>query len=731
MSKSVIVLSIAVLIASGPSSGLVPLELTSFRPDHAYPEDGVSVRVYGYPLLEDLTLSVHSPDSGERFFPKETFVWEPDSAEAVFDLSAAPAGKLDIVVVNPTGDVATIAGLLTILGYQVLEVPGDYPSIQEAVDAAVDGATIEVGPGIYNESVDFRGKALRLVSTSGPETTIITAEGLHARAVDIQEACGSFSELGGFAITKGSVIGSGAGIRCRAPALIRGCIIEGNDARHGEDIYPSGGGIYGANGARIIGNVIRNNKAYGWRCQGDCSGAECRYSIGAGGGIYCFDCLVERNVIEANASAAAAGVYVHWGILRGNLIRGNEGILEDCDLWADAGGASAFESIVEGNQFLGNEALNGSELAVVHRCVVRRNLIAPAEGFGSVTFSAESPALVERNTIVGHVIFSAQGPIHWVGNIFSGAEVGGDIGLPTSAEGPAQARSDGAYPPAPAPGAGRAAVGDRDLPAADLPGRLAGNILVRGARVTGILEDVFPDWADSNATIDPLFCDAEAGDFRLTPWSPALPEFNPLAWPDTVGAFGVGCAVVPVLLWGLEALREGDAVRLEWFLSSDVDYEGLAITREELATAERTVLTPEPIPPCDRCSYTDADPPGGEIRYRILAVLAGEGERILGEVEVGRAARPAAPFISPARPNPSPGAVSFTASAPAGWPLAISVYDAAGRRVRTLVDDAGAEETRTVLWDGTDARGRSVASGIYYVVMAQPRRLERKVLIMR
>jgi flagellar hook assembly protein FlgD len=44
----------------------------------------------------------------------------------------------------------------------------------------------------------------------------------------------------------------------------------------------------------------------------------------------------------------------------------------------------------------------------------------------------------------------------------------------------------------------------------------------------------------------------------------------------------------------------------------------------------------------------------------------------------------------------------------------IAVYDASGRRIRTLIDgrlDAG---RHTVLWDGTDDRGRRVATGIYF-----------------
>ena len=46
----------------------------------------------------------------------------------------------------------------------VLRVPGDHPTINGAIAAAANGDTIIVAPGIYNESVDFTGKAVTVAS---------------------------------------------------------------------------------------------------------------------------------------------------------------------------------------------------------------------------------------------------------------------------------------------------------------------------------------------------------------------------------------------------------------------------------------------------------------------------------------------------------------------------------------------------------------------------------------
>ena len=52
-------------------------------------------------------------------------------------------------------------------------VPTDFATIQEAIDAAVDGDCINVEPGTYVENIDFMGKAITVQSTDGEDVTII------------------------------------------------------------------------------------------------------------------------------------------------------------------------------------------------------------------------------------------------------------------------------------------------------------------------------------------------------------------------------------------------------------------------------------------------------------------------------------------------------------------------------------------------------------------------------
>jgi flagellar hook assembly protein FlgD len=45
----------------------------------------------------------------------------------------------------------------------------------------------------------------------------------------------------------------------------------------------------------------------------------------------------------------------------------------------------------------------------------------------------------------------------------------------------------------------------------------------------------------------------------------------------------------------------------------------------------------------------------------------------------------------------------------------VSVFDVAGRQIRTLEDRSVPAGWHAVQWDGRDASGRAVAAGIYFV----------------
>ena len=64
--------------------------------------------------------------------------------------------------------------------------------------------------------------------------------------------------------------------------------------------------------------------------------------------------------------------------------------------------------------------------------------------------------------------------------------------------------------------------------------------------------------------------------------------------------------------------------------------------------------------------------------------------------------------------------------------VSLRIYDAAGRRVRTLVDERLARSAHARVWDGRDERGAPAASGIYFVRLVAARTtLVHKLVLLR
>lgn len=84
-------------------------------------------------------------------------------------------------------------------------------------------------------------------------------------------------------------------------------------------------------------------------------------------------------------------------------------------------------------------------------------------------------------------------------------------------------------------------------------------------------------------------------------------------------------------------------------------------------------------------------------------------------------------------PNPFTRETTVRFETPAGVDAArLSVYDVAGRLVRTLFNGPAAPRGRAVSWDGVDRRGRPCASGVYFVRLeAGGEHSERRVVLLR
>jgi photosystem II stability/assembly factor-like uncharacterized protein len=71
--------------------------------------------------------------------------------------------------------------------------------------------------------------------------------------------------------------------------------------------------------------------------------------------------------------------------------------------------------------------------------------------------------------------------------------------------------------------------------------------------------------------------------------------------------------------------------------------------------------------------------------------------------------------LSAPAPNPSHGSASLTLELPVEGHAEVAVFDAGGRRVRTLLNAGLGAGRHPLVWDGTDESGSAAAAGVYFV----------------
>jgi predicted outer membrane repeat protein len=61
---------------------------------------------------------------------------------------------------------------------QAVSVPGDYATVQAAIDGVADGATILIAPGVYRERIELRNRTLHLWGVGGAGSTTLVGDGV-------------------------------------------------------------------------------------------------------------------------------------------------------------------------------------------------------------------------------------------------------------------------------------------------------------------------------------------------------------------------------------------------------------------------------------------------------------------------------------------------------------------------------------------------------------------------
>lgn len=166
------------------------------------------------------------------------------------DLSGNPR----IVDGDWNGTATVDMGVYELQSRQIHNITQDtwYELIQTAVNDAVNADQIEVGPGTYNEAVNFSGKAIELYSSSGSEATTIDATGLNASVVTCKSGEGYDTALEGFTLTGGvgtvsaSYRFGGGMYNLNSSPTVTDCIFTANA------VSGDGGGMYNTNSSPMV-----------------------------------------------------------------------------------------------------------------------------------------------------------------------------------------------------------------------------------------------------------------------------------------------------------------------------------------------------------------------------------------------------------------------------------------------------------------------------------------------
>ena len=239
-------------------------------------------------------------------------------------------------------------------GDGILEVPTEYPTIQEAIQASGYGDTILVAPGTYTGSgesvIDPLGKPITIMASGSPEDTILDGENAR-RVVHVGSGESLDTVIQGFTITNG-LSSYGAGIYCSYsnPSIVN-CTITLNSGTSASDTR--GGGIYLLASSPAITNCrITNHTLYSF------------YRKGAG--IYCTpgsdpvisDCIISNNNVYLELTRK-----VGWG---GGLYSDGNPTIVNClfeSNGADSGGGiycgSSSTISVVGTEFTNNYGGSG------------------------------------------------------------------------------------------------------------------------------------------------------------------------------------------------------------------------------------------------------------------------------------------------------------------------------------------------------------------------------------
>jgi hypothetical protein len=542
---------------------------------------------------------------------------------------------------------------------ETFSVPYDFPDLRTAFASVASGDRIELSPGVYTE----HGLVI-------PENISLLGMGSHPGEVVID--------------------GAGQGRIILAESNLQTSYIENltlaNGRATGSTSYDQSGGAL-----MVSNSVLRLFKVHFLDNQADSHGGALRSNNSS---LLITDCVFTGNSAPNGGGGALDCSYGSSPLIRNCQFEDNTAA------WGGAMSCRADSSpVVSDSRFIGNEA--GGEL-----------------GFGGAVFSDfEARPLFTNSTFYGNQAL-------YGGALASFQDAETNLEYCTVASNAAHISGGGLFCHESAPrvtssiiafqdGTGIAAQGGAVplITCTDLFGNSAGD-WVGDIADQGEIQD--------NLSADPIFCSVNPGEefeFSLQDDSPCAGDLTTCG---TIGAWPVGCTLVPTQLSFFQVEWDGNHAHLTWMALANGQSPSFRLTGAVESASDIEWEIP---------FHYDG---GGLYFGDDLTALADSGENYIfrlylvdpqGDVsllsQATLEALPAFPGIRDlkAYPNPFNPMTYISFNLGRSQNTRVSIYAVDGRRLRTLASGVMAGGPHEIQWDGTDDSGRPLGTGAYIALV--------------
>jgi hypothetical protein len=163
-------------------------------------------------------------------------------------------------------------------------VPGDRPTIQEAINVSWNGDTVLVQPGVYQQNIFFNGKRIKLFSETGPESTVLAKLVDGAPLVSFSNDEDSNTVLRGFTLqgARAAPVGAAINIESASPTIENNYLLDnagnlavvsvwGGNPKFRRNLIADNNtsiaaiGFFAGTGGEVVNNTIANNTGDGIR----------------------------------------------------------------------------------------------------------------------------------------------------------------------------------------------------------------------------------------------------------------------------------------------------------------------------------------------------------------------------------------------------------------------------------------------------------------------------------